>query len=82
MAFIGDFETLDVPTILSRRTDDCNHTFLPESIAPPPKGNTAFSEHINRLREIMKKFPVIKRDVMDDKEKNTAIIHAISQAHF
>ncbi|MCJ1432762.1 hypothetical protein MMC27_002119 [Xylographa pallens] len=82
MAFIGDFETLDVPTMISRRTNDCMHTFLPASIAPPPKDNTAFSEHINRLREIMPKFPVITKDVMEDEEKNMAIVHAISQAHF
>ncbi len=82
MAFIGDFETLDVPTMLSRRTTDCIHTFLPSSIAPPPKDNTAFGEHIRRLREVMPKFPVTAKEVMEDEEKNVAIIHATSQAHF
>jgi hypothetical protein len=81
MDFIGDFETLDVPTMLSRRTKDCIHTFLPSSIAPPPKDNTAFGEHIRRLREIMPKFPVAAKEVMEDEEKNTAIIHAISQVY-
>jgi len=82
MAFIGDFETLNVPTMLSRRTNDCVHTFLPSSIAPPPKDNIAFGEHVSRLREIMPKFPVTAKEVMEDEEKNVAIIHAVSQAYF
>ncbi|MCJ1404371.1 hypothetical protein MMC11_007596 [Xylographa trunciseda] len=82
LAFIGDFETLDVPTMLSRRTTDCIHTFLPSSLALPPKDNTAFGEHIRRLREIMPKFPVTATEVMEDEEKNVAIVHAFSQACF
>jgi len=82
MAFIGDFETLDVPTMLSRRTNECVHTFLPSSIAMPPKDNTAFGEHVSRIREIMPKFPVTAKEVMEDEGKNTVIIHAVSQAYF
>ena len=82
MAFIGDFETLDVTTMLSRRTKDCMHTFLPSSMALPPKDNAAFGEHISRLREVMPKFPVIAKEVMEDERKNVAIVHAVSQAYF
>lgn len=82
MAFHGDFATLDVATMLSRRTDNCIHTFLPESIAPPAKDNVAFGEHISRLRDIMQKFPVTAKEVMEDGAKNMVIVHATSQAHF
>ena len=82
MAFIGDFATLDVATMLSRRTDDCTQTFLPASIAPPAKDNVAFGEHISRLRDVMQKFPVTAKEVMEDEAKNMVIVHATSQAHF
>ena len=82
MAIIGDFENLDVPTMLFRHTNDCIHTFLPLSIARPPKDNTAFGEHITRLRGIMPKFPVIAEDVMEDAEKNMTIVHVVSHTHF
>lgn len=82
MAFIGDFETLDLPTMVSRRTNDFIQTFLPSSIPPPPKDNTTFGEHVNRIREVMPKFPFTAKEVMEDGERNVVIIHAISQAHF
>ena len=82
MAFIGDFATLDVATMLSRRTDDCIHTFLPASIAPPAKDNVTFGEHISRLRDVLQKFPVTAKEVMEDEAKNVVIVHATSQAHF
>ncbi|MCJ1241894.1 hypothetical protein MMC14_009900 [Varicellaria rhodocarpa] len=82
LSFIGDFETLDVPTMLSRRTDDCIHTFLPSSLDIPPKNNTAFAEHITHLREVLRNFPVTAKEVMEDEAKNVVIIHAVSQAYF
>lgn len=86
LAFIDDFETLDVPTMISRRTSDCIHSFLPSSMAKSrgllPKDNAAFTAHINRLREVMPTFPVTPKEVMEDENKNLVIVHATSQAHF
>ena len=82
LALISDFETLDVATMISRRTSDCTHTFLPSSMGIPPKSNAAFAEHITRLREVMPKFPVTPKEVWEDVQKNTVIVHATSQAHF
>ena len=82
LAFVGDFSTLDVPTMLSRRTDDCIHSFLLSWIAPPPKDNEAFGEHITRLRQVMPTIPVAVQEVMEDKQKNMAVVYATNQAHF
>ena len=68
--------------MLSRRTSDCIHTFLPASLAMPAKDNTAFGDHVSRLREVIQRFPVTAKEVMEDEEKNAVIIHASAQAYF
>lgn len=82
MAFIGDFATLDVPTMLSRRTADCIHTFSPASLGMPPKDNTQFGDHVTRLRGVLASFPVTPTTVFEDTTQNTVIVHATSQAKF
>lgn len=82
MAFIGDFATLDVPTMLSRRTPDCIHTFSPASLGMPPKDNTQFGDHVTRLKGVLSSFPVTPTTVFEDEAQNAVIVHATSQAKF
>ena len=82
MAFIGDFATLDVPTMLSRRTPDCIHTFSPASLGMPPKDNTQFGDHVTRLRGVLSSFPVTPTTVFEDEAQNAVIVHATSQTIF
>ena len=82
MAFIGDFATLDVVTMLSRRTPDCIHSFSPASLGMSPKDNTQFGDHVTRIRGVLSSFPVTPTTVFEDEAQNTIIVHATSQAVF
>jgi hypothetical protein len=82
LKFLDAFETLS-SDLLTLRTPTCCHTFAPVSITPPTHlDNAKFEAHLNRLREVIRSFPVKAKEIMEDQAQNRVIVWATSRAEF
>jgi hypothetical protein len=80
--FLDAFEPLS-SELLTLRTPTCRHTFAPSSITPPTHMNNAeFEEHLIKLRDVIRSFPVKPKEIMEDPAQNRVIVWATSRAEF
>lgn len=81
IAFIRAFENLS-SDLISTRTPTCTHLFAPGSLSVPPLDNAAFAEHITHLHGIIKVFPVIPKEIIEDEKQNRVVIWASGHPQF
>lgn len=85
LAFLATFETLDLETNLSLRTDGCRHDLAPSSMGyPSPKTNEQFAKHFKFIQQVIKSFPVTPKEVFESETQNSTqvTVWATSTATF
>ena len=82
-AFLEGFTDLSDSLHLSLRSEDCLQIFAPASLSGlAPKDNATFTTHLVHLREVIAKFPVTPKEMIDSVNENTVTVWATSEAIF
>lgn len=62
---VAAYNAMDVDTIISLRTPDCQRVFLPSSLKYPPQSNDFFKQNLTAISQIFTSFKVVVDDVIE-----------------
>ena len=48
----------------------------------PTKDNASFTDHIKRLRQVIARFPVAPKEVIEDEKQRKVMVHAVGRPEF
>ncbi|KAI1145400.1 hypothetical protein F4825DRAFT_443968 [Nemania diffusa] len=79
-AIVAAYNTNNLETIMSFRTEDCIQEILPKSLGRPEMDNTAYASWIGPMLPQLRGFTVTIDDLIEDARANKVVILAHSTA--
>ncbi|CAO2657167.1 Nn.00g032930.m01.CDS01 [Neocucurbitaria sp. VM-36] len=64
-AIVAAFNSMDIDTIVSLRTPDCQRVFLPTSLKYKPQSNEAYRANLTGMKSIFNSFQITVNDVIE-----------------
>lgn len=79
-AVVEAFNRMDIDTIISYRSPDCQRHILPSTLGHPPTNNDQYKASLERLKPIFSDFSLVVKDVLEDKENRRIAMYLQARA--